>query len=149
LACTRWQVEFLSHLSDRQTSVPTDYCIDPVRSPVGSRRWWPACLWVVVCAFGMLTSIFRVFEQPVCCKPDTVDIIIKAACVLHNFIRIWEGHYSSSSVNLPHHSASRQSWTQLQVSTRRPTRGTTELLDTLCNYLDSPQGEVPWQLNQL
>jgi hypothetical protein len=30
LACAKWQVVFISNLSDRQTSVPTDYCIDTV-----------------------------------------------------------------------------------------------------------------------
>jgi hypothetical protein len=103
----------------------------------------------VECAFGMLTSKFRIFEQPICCKPDTVDNIIKAACVLHNFIRIREGHYSSSSENLSHDSTTRQSWTQLQANTRRSTRDAIELRDTLCSYFNSPQGEVPWQLNHL
>jgi hypothetical protein len=41
-ACAKWQVKFISNLSDRQTSVPTDYSIDTVNSLVGSRRWWPA-----------------------------------------------------------------------------------------------------------
>jgi hypothetical protein len=39
LACAKWQVEFISNLSDRQTSVPTGYCIDTVNSLVGSCRW--------------------------------------------------------------------------------------------------------------
>jgi hypothetical protein len=48
LACAKWQVEFVSNLSNRQTSVPTDYCIDTVNSLVGSRHWWPACVWIIV-----------------------------------------------------------------------------------------------------
>jgi hypothetical protein len=31
-----------------QTSVRTDYCIDTVNSFVGSCRWWPACVWIIV-----------------------------------------------------------------------------------------------------
>jgi hypothetical protein len=38
LACAKWQVGFISDLSDRQTSFATDYCIDTVNSLVGSRR---------------------------------------------------------------------------------------------------------------
>jgi hypothetical protein len=38
LACAKRQVEFIRNLSDRQTSVPTDYCIDTVNSLVDSRR---------------------------------------------------------------------------------------------------------------
>jgi hypothetical protein len=39
LARAKWQVEFISNLSDHQMSVPTDYCIDTVNSLVGSRHW--------------------------------------------------------------------------------------------------------------
>lgn len=45
----------------------------------------------VECAFGMLTSKFRVFETPIHCSEQTVISIIKCACVLHNFIRKREG----------------------------------------------------------
>jgi hypothetical protein len=48
LACAKWQVEFISSLPDRHTSVPMDYCIDTVNSLVGSRRWWPACVCIFV-----------------------------------------------------------------------------------------------------
>jgi hypothetical protein len=58
----------------------------------------------IECAFGMLTSKFHMLVQTICCKPDTVVVIIKAASVLHNFIGMQDGHYSSSSENLPHHS---------------------------------------------
>jgi hypothetical protein len=47
LAHAKWQVEFISNLSDHQTSIPMDYCIDTVNSLVGSRRWWPACVWII------------------------------------------------------------------------------------------------------
>lgn len=40
----------------------------------------------VECAFGMLVSKFRLFEGPICCKEETINSVIKAACVLHNFI---------------------------------------------------------------
>jgi hypothetical protein len=46
----------------------------------------------VKCAFGMLTSKFLVFEGPIACKEDYAVAIVKAACVLHNFIRILEGN---------------------------------------------------------
>lgn len=45
----------------------------------------------VECAFGMLTSKFRVFETPIGCSEKTVISIIKCACVLHNYIRKTEG----------------------------------------------------------
>lgn len=36
----------------------------------------------VECAFGMFVSKFRLFEGPICCKEETINFIIKAACVL-------------------------------------------------------------------
>lgn len=45
----------------------------------------------VECAFGMLTSKFRVFEVPIACSEKVVKSIIASACVLHNYIRKSEG----------------------------------------------------------
>lgn len=45
---------------------------------------------IVECAFGMLVSKFRVFETPIWCPVTKSIRIVKAACVLHNFIKINE-----------------------------------------------------------
>jgi hypothetical protein len=37
--------------------------------------------------FGILTSRFRVYERPIALLPDTVDLVIKASCALHNWLR--------------------------------------------------------------
>ncbi|XP_025419624.1 uncharacterized protein LOC112689956 [Sipha flava] len=55
----------------------------------------------VECAFGMLTSKFRVFEVPMACDETCVIAVVKAACVLHNFIRLREGKkYQPSNFNV-------------------------------------------------
>ncbi|XP_049772304.1 uncharacterized protein LOC126157015 [Schistocerca cancellata] len=41
----------------------------------------------VECAFGILSSRFRVFKRPFECKLETVDRIVTATCVLHNYLR--------------------------------------------------------------
>lgn len=41
----------------------------------------------VECAFGVLASRFRVFRRPFENKVDTVRDVVKAACVLHNYLR--------------------------------------------------------------
>lgn len=48
---------------------------------------------VVECTFGILVSKFRIFESPIAITPDKVDNIIKAACALHNFIRMEENTF--------------------------------------------------------
>lgn len=45
----------------------------------------------VECTFGMMTSKFGALKTPIHCKPENVDNIIKAICVLHNVIRKCDG----------------------------------------------------------
>ncbi|KAJ8926722.1 hypothetical protein NQ314_020838 [Rhamnusium bicolor] len=55
----------------------------------------------VECAFGMMVSKFRVLETPISCKIDNVDVIIKALCVLHNFVRKQDGTLSIPAFEHP------------------------------------------------
>ncbi|XP_065370802.1 uncharacterized protein LOC135962831 [Calliphora vicina] len=41
---------------------------------------------VVECAFGRLSNRFRIFHRPIEVQPTTVDAIVKACCVLHNYL---------------------------------------------------------------
>jgi hypothetical protein len=38
-------------------------------------------------AFGILNTKFNIFERPICCKEEAVNLLIKTSVVLHNFIR--------------------------------------------------------------
>ncbi|CAH1958109.1 unnamed protein product [Acanthoscelides obtectus] len=42
---------------------------------------------VVENAFGIMANRFRIFLTPIATKVDTVDDIVMACCVLHNFLR--------------------------------------------------------------
>ena len=46
---------------------------------------------VVENTFGILVSKWRIFRQPIIAKVETVDAIVKASCVLHNFLRRRDG----------------------------------------------------------
>lgn len=48
----------------------------------------------VECSFGMLASKFRLLETPIHCDVQKVDCIVQALCVLHNFVRIYDGTFS-------------------------------------------------------
>ncbi|KAJ8931376.1 hypothetical protein NQ314_015721 [Rhamnusium bicolor] len=54
----------------------------------------------VECAFGMLCSKFRVFHTPIACNVDKAENIVKATCVLHNFIRKHDGVFVSADTSL-------------------------------------------------
>lgn len=42
---------------------------------------------IVENAFGILSSRWRIFRRPIACEPKNVINIVKAACVLHNYLR--------------------------------------------------------------
>lgn len=41
---------------------------------------------VVENAFGILATIWRIYRRPIACRLDTMDEIVKATCVLHNYL---------------------------------------------------------------
>lgn len=49
------------------------------------------CRRSVECAFGVLANKWRVFHTPILVQPDFTDDIIKACCILHNFVRRRDG----------------------------------------------------------
>lgn len=48
----------------------------------------------IECAFGILFAKWRIFSGTIETHPDTVDVIIQAACILHNTIIDKEGYCS-------------------------------------------------------
>lgn len=96
----------------------------------------------------MLVSKFRVFEQPLACKIKTCESVIKAACVLHNFIRMREGIFSTPSHPQSIDSMGVQNNQELPlIQVARPTRDAENNRELLCNYFISNEGQVPWQEN--
>lgn len=98
----------------------------------------------VECSFGILTSKFRLFETHICCDVNKIDTIIQAACVLHNFIRIYDGIHTTPAVQL---SINGNSDTPTQGIQHRPTNTSLELRDRLCDFFLSPNGKLTWQEN--
>ena len=46
---------------------------------------------IIKCTFGILTDKWRILHRPIAVKPDFCDNIIKACCVLHNYVRKNDG----------------------------------------------------------
>ncbi|XP_068122176.1 uncharacterized protein [Hyperolius riggenbachi] len=93
---------------------------------------------VVECAFGIMTNKWRVFHTAMHLKPANAVAVIKAACILHNYVITLEGTPAEEAAFLP-----------LPQITRTTTgRGTSNALtqrDRLAAYFVSGQGSVPWQ----
>jgi hypothetical protein len=69
-----------SSLSDCQTSVPMDYCIDTVNSLIGSCHWWPSCVWIIIDGH---VAIFK-SGIPLKCLGTTQHCFSK--CLLYHFV---------------------------------------------------------------
>lgn len=47
---------------------------------------------IVENAFGILASVFRIFEKAISVDVETVDLIVKSACALHNWLLCTDRH---------------------------------------------------------
>lgn len=102
----------------------------------------------VECAFGMLVSKFRLFEGPMCCKEETINSVIKAACVLHNFIRIKQGKYiqpTEFDANQDQIAVPINDMPQPEIN--RNYSEAQNIREKLCDYFLKPAGAIPYQWN--
>lgn len=49
------------------------------------------CRRSVECTFGLLANKWRIFHTPILVQPEFIDDIVKACCILHNFVRRRDG----------------------------------------------------------
>ncbi|KAJ8935661.1 hypothetical protein NQ314_012710 [Rhamnusium bicolor] len=98
----------------------------------------------VECAFGILAARFRVYRRPFECKVDTVDHIVKATCVLHNFLSRKHNITEDDDENDQHNSFD----TQLISLAANRTRSANEaflIRENFKKYFNSQLGSVSWQ----
>lgn len=99
----------------------------------------------IECAFGMMTQKFQVFLTPIrCLRYETINNIIKSACVLHNFIRSKDG-ISYSPVDIEN-TAQTRNFEQNVIHVNAVSSGLV-VRKYLTNYFTTPQGALPWQNN--
>ena len=126
---------------------------------------------IVENAFGILANRFRVFLKPIALAPEIVEIIVMAACSLHNFLRdksesrnvympagIDECESEERSIHSIQHAQWREqqileglgTWNDLtQQGGNNPTNEAKAVRDELRRYFMSPEGEVSWQHNMV
>lgn len=101
----------------------------------------------IECAFGMLVSKFRVFETAICSKEETIINIIKAACVLHNFIRTREGRFTARNLesNSAQTDVSHLPDLELLPTAARNMSQAQINRNYLANYFIKNENALPWQ----
>ncbi|XP_071572651.1 uncharacterized protein [Temnothorax nylanderi] len=122
---------------------------------------------VIENTFGILVSRWRVFQRCICMNPEHVDVIIIAAVNLHNFLMTQNNNapnvekiycppnYVDNEDNIGHVIQGEWRIGLDNATNLRPTnvrRAVTHAYlqrDTLCEYLSSAQGAVPWQIDYI
>ena len=118
--------------------------------------------------FGIMATKFRIFRRSIVANPVKVTKIIKAACCLHNYLKISEAHNPSS--NRPYcppgytdHEDGNGNMTpgnwRLEVTggitdisrtgSNTYTHTAADLRDTIMNYFTSSVGAVSWQISHV
>ena len=91
----------------------------------------------IECTFGILANKWRIFHRPLDVHTDFAIDIVKACCILYNFIRTRDGiRYEDSLHSFPSHQASRD--------VTRNTRQPVSYQDFFAQYFVG-DGQVPWQ----
>ncbi|KAL2092787.1 hypothetical protein ACEWY4_012585 [Coilia grayii] len=124
----------------------------PGRHVPGVQRVYNYCLsrarLVVECAFGILSSQWRMYRRVMGVSPTTAETCVKATCILHNFLRVMTlrtehrtagvGYCQPDDVGDCLQGVSR-------MGTNNATREALRVRDSFASYF-SEEGAVPWQV---
>lgn len=117
---------------------------------------------VIENAFGILTNRWRIFRRSMITKPENVVLMVKTACVLHNFLMTSNKHCQYGVMYCPDDFVDMYdddgnlipgSWRQeghgnllpRSVHCNRPGQQAVAVRQSFAEYFVSPSGEVPWQ----
>ncbi|XP_026819304.1 putative nuclease HARBI1 [Rhopalosiphum maidis] len=107
----------------------------------------------IECTFGMMTEKFQVLSTAIRCRDvDKINNIVKACCILHNFIRKREGiRYAmrnfEESVDLRNTNNFTTEYSTSNEKTVNDQSSCYDLRDYLSRYFTTPQASLPWQWN--
>jgi hypothetical protein len=104
-------------------------------------------------AFGILAARFRFLLSPICLSPEKVDVLILAACNLHNMLRtVAPNHYVCRADETHETTGNRSSSGNknqipgaMVASRRSATKSAKQYRDSLCEFFNSPEGALIWQ----
>lgn len=91
----------------------------------------------VECAFGILSNKWRIFHSSIMIDPPSAIPIIKAACVLHNFVRRRDGYLFEDTIR-----CDMEEYDEVQAVGGRSSGITVR--DSFIRYFNGP-GAIPWQ----
>lgn len=93
---------------------------------------------MIECSFGILSNKWRILTKAIELQPDRTISVVKACCILHNFVRIKDGfQFDDTLFDSPIQG--------LQPIGVRSNNTGLEIRDYFARYFTSPQGSIPWQ----
>jgi hypothetical protein len=97
---------------------------------------------VYECAFGILASKWRIFYLPIDVGVEFCDSIVKACCVLHNYVRQKDGiHFMDTVDECP--------LERIPPYGVRGNLSRINIRDCFASYFTSPQGALPGQYEKV
>ena len=100
---------------------------------------------MVECAFGILANKWRIFHRPLDTNQEFSDSIIKACCVLHNFVRCNDGKQMAQNANMEEVISETNPFLSFAPSNQRSSQLAQDVRKYFAEYFTSPQGSVSWQ----
>lgn len=95
----------------------------------------------IECAFGILTNKWHIFHKPL--SVMNAETIIRACCILHNFVRERDGVDFENTLNVigleKGYSVVKQGAPRSALATR----------ENFAKYFSSEEGSVPWQARMI
>ena len=100
---------------------------------------------MVECTFGILAAQWRIYRRVLGVSPQVAESVVKATCVLHNFLR-W-GDSTEAPTGPAEPSAGIQNIAR--VGSNNASREAITVRTKFTEYFSSGAGQVPWQNHPL
>ena len=97
---------------------------------------------MVECAFGILANKWRIFHRPLDVTPQICDSIVKACCILYNFVRRNDGFQLEDTLY-------ESNFESIEATGARGNIEGKHVRDYFTKYFTSPHGAVPWQYDKV
>ena len=111
--------------------------------------------------FGILTTKWRIFRRPIIANLDLVELIVKACVALHNYLLLTDNakYTPAGFVDSVDKSGTivEGSWRKeiqtgalgalVSQGAHNMTNNAKKIRDKFCDYVNSPVGSVPWQVD--
>lgn len=105
---------------------------------------------IVENAFGILSTQWRMYRRALGICPKKADSVVKATCVLHNYLRK-NGEMERGIPQLTSADNTRDAGLEAitQAGSNNSSREAASIRNKYCDYFNSTAGEVPWQHQML